>query len=51
VVDEKDLTPQTLAAAVDRAVTGPPAGAFVDTAGAARSAALISAWADELAWS
>ncbi len=51
VVDENDLTPQTLAAAVDQAVTGPPAGAFVDTAGAARSAALVSAWADELAWS
>ncbi len=50
VVDEAELTPQALAEAIDRAMAGPPAGALVDTAGAACSATLVANWANELTW-
>lgn len=50
IIDEDSLSAEVLAAAVDRAVAGPPAGAFVDTNGAARSAALIRDWAEDVAW-
>lgn len=48
VVPEAELTPERLAAAVDAALSGPPASAgTVNTDGAERAAALLSAWARE----
>ncbi len=50
VVDEATLSPDILAAAVDKAVNGPPSGAFIDTGGARRSATLVNDWADAVTW-
>ena len=50
IVPEADLTPQVLATAVNKAIKGPPAGAFIDTNGAKRSATVIKAWADAASW-
>jgi predicted glycosyltransferase len=44
VVSEQELDAVGLAAAVDRALQGPPAQARVDTGGAARTAALLTEW-------
>jgi predicted glycosyltransferase len=50
IVDEDTLSPEILAAAVDKAVAGPPAGAFIDTGGAKRSAAMVKNWAEAVPW-
>ena len=51
VVDENELTPQTLAAAADRALElEPPGKAGLDTGGGPASARLIRAWAEALPW-
>lgn len=48
---EDDLTPQALAAAVERAMRRPRAAkAQVDMRGAERSAELVARWAEERAW-
>ena len=48
VVSEEELTPQALAAAVDRAVARPrPTGVKVDLRGAERSAELLAGWIAE----
>jgi predicted glycosyltransferase len=44
IIDEADLTPQSLARAVNRALEGPAAQAVVDTGGGPRSAQLIQDW-------
>ncbi len=44
VVAEQELDAAGLAAAVDRALAGPPARARVDTGGAQRTAALLGEW-------
>ncbi len=50
-VAEADLTPDTLAMAVDRAAGRPrPPAAAVDLNGARRSAELIAGWAREVPW-
>jgi len=50
-VTEDALTPQALAAAVDRAASGPrPASGRVDLRGAARSAALLCGWMQTVKW-
>jgi len=50
-VAEADLTPETLAAAVDRAAGRPrPPPAAVDLNGARRSAELIAGWARDVPW-
>jgi len=41
IVAEKDVTPASLAAAIDRAAAQPPGAVTLDTGGAARSAALV----------
>jgi predicted glycosyltransferase len=48
IVNEAELSPQTLAAAVDKAAKGPPAGARIKTDGARYSASLVKGWADAL---
>jgi len=50
IVDEDALSPHILAKAVDKAANGPPSGAFIDTGGAKRSAAMICAWANAMTW-
>ena len=50
IVDENVLSPEILAKAVDKAVLGPPAMAFIDTNGAKRSATLIKDWAETVSW-
>ena len=51
VVAENALTPATLAAAIDRAASGPPPGACdFDLDGARKSATLLAHWASRLAW-
>lgn len=51
LLEEAALAPETLAAAVDRAVQGPkPGGSEVDLNGARRSAELLAQWTAELAW-
>jgi predicted glycosyltransferase len=48
---EEDLTPQSLAAAVGRAMERPrPSGAEVDLKGAKRAAELLNAWVAEVKW-
>jgi predicted glycosyltransferase len=50
-VEEAALSPDTLAAAVDRAVAGPrPLRAGIDLNGARRSAELVAGWARDVAW-
>jgi len=44
IADEADLTPQSLAQAVDRALAGPGARALIDTAGGPRTAAYLQDW-------
>jgi predicted glycosyltransferase len=45
LVDEKAMTPEAIAAAVDRALTGPPpSAARLDTSGADASARLLADW-------
>ncbi len=44
VVAEQELDAEKLAAAVDRALAGPPAQAAIDTGGAGRTAALLKEW-------
>ena len=50
IVDEDALSPHILAKAVDKAANGSPSGAFIDTGGAKRSAAMICAWANAMTW-
>jgi predicted glycosyltransferase len=51
VVSEAELSPATLAAAIARALATTPAdSAWLDTGGAARSAALVRDWAERLGW-
>jgi predicted glycosyltransferase len=51
VVDESALTPETLAAAVDRAASGPaPRRGAIDLGGAQCSARLLGQWVAERSW-
>jgi predicted glycosyltransferase len=51
VVDERSLSPQTLAAAVDTAWRrDPPENSMLDTDGAANAAAAIADWAAAVEW-
>lgn len=51
VVNEDDLSPQVIARAADAALAGPPTtNAGLETAGAERTADLVSGWAKALDW-
>jgi len=51
LLEETALSPESLAAAADRAARrGPPAADLIDLGGASRSAELIGQWTSELDW-
>ena len=51
VLDEDDLSAQSIARAADAALAGPPtSNAGIDTNGAEKTADLVGAWADSAGW-